>query len=272
MMPVASTAQAANPAAFDARLPAAIMLGGSLNGLAVRIVEELAANGFTSLSLGIGPFQLIALLVAARLCLSPDASEHRLPGWLHAAAVVLLLVPSSSFSWLVVALYAAAQACAASGRQRTGAAVFLAVALCAIWSSVALKWLAAPVTAAEAYVVGQLVGLVRPDIVQSGNVIGIPDQHNLVLMTACTTADALPWAALALVSVALLLGNPEPRRTFAAVAILAVAYALANAARLGAMSWSGDMYALIHGPIGRNVFDLLQTVAVLGLGSWASRP
>jgi hypothetical protein len=38
------------------------------------------------------------------------------------------------------------------------------------------------------------------------------------------------------------------------------------------MAWSADAYALIHGPIGANVFDGALVVAVLALGNWASQP
>jgi hypothetical protein len=252
-------------------LPAVILVGGCLNGLAVRVVEQLAAGGLT-LSLGIGPFQLITLLVATRLILTPRETPATLPAGLHALALVLMLVPSSSVAWLAVGLYAVVLAIRSDGATRTGALLFLAMAGAALWSSVALKWLATPVTTVEATVVGYVVQWVRPDITQVGNVIGNREVHSLVLMTACTTADALPSAAVAMVAVALLLGTPDRDRLPVAALALAVLYAVANTLRLGAMAWSGEMYDLIHGPIGANAFDVVQTVFVLGLGSWMSRP
>jgi hypothetical protein len=264
-----------------ARLPAILLIGGCLNGFAVRIIETLTTDGLNSLTLGLSPFELIALLVAAKLGLKPGtlpAGPVRL-GWCEIAALVVLVLPSSAASWAAVALYAVVHLVrSAHGGslgndrdQQTAALLFLALALCALWSSVALKALAGPVTSAEAFIVGQLVALVRPDIVQSGNVIGNPATHSLILMTACTTANGLPVALLALVAVTCLLGGGSQRLPRAAIS-LALFYAVTNIVRLAIMSLSGDAYALAHGPIGANIFDGLQTLAVLVLGNWASRP
>jgi hypothetical protein len=117
-----------------------------------------------------------------------------------------------------------------------------------------------------------VLGWLRPDIAQAGNVVGNRELHSLVVMTACTTADALPSAAIALVAVAMLLGTVDRKRLPWALALLFLLYGVANTARLAAMAWSGEVYQLVHGPIGANVYDALQTLVVLGLGNWASRP
>jgi hypothetical protein len=258
-------------AARDANLPALILLGGCLNGLAVRVIEEVGTNGFASLGLGLGPFQIIALVVAAKLVSAPSEAAAPVPTWANILALALILVPSSAIAWGAVALYAALCASRTSGSRRTGVLLFLALALVSLWSSVALKWLAAPVTTAEATLVGLVLGLVRPDIAQDGNVIGNPDSHVLVLMTACTTADALPMAALATLAVALFLGGIDRQRLGQAIAVLGLAYVAANTARLGAMAWSAEGYQLWHGPVGRNLFDGFEAILVLALGNWASR-
>ena len=190
--------------------------------------------------------------------------------------MALILVPSSAVAWAATAFYAAVQAGRTSGPQRTGAVLFLMLGLCALWSSVLLKWIAGPVTTAEATVIGWVMGWLRPDIVQSGNVIGNPDSHSLILMTACTTANALPVALLALVAVSVLLGGiPRPgaerRRLVSAGVGLTLLYAVANVVRLGIMSLSSQAYAITHGPIGANIFDAVQTLAVLALANHVSR-
>ena len=134
-----------------------------------------------------------------------------------------------------------------------------------------LKAWAGPVTSAEAFFVGQLVALVRPGIVQSGNVIGNPEVHSLILMTACTTANGLPLALVALAAVGFFLGGCDRDRLIRSAGCLAVLYMSANIIRLGFMSLSGEAYALAHGPIGANIFDGLQSLAVVLLGNWASR-
>lgn len=263
------------------RLPVLLLAGGCLNGFAVRIVESLAA-GQVSLSLGLSPFEVIAPIVAVKLswppaahAVLPDASASL--GWAEIVTLVLILVPSSAVAWAAVAGYAALHARRSHGLARTGALLFAALAACALWSSVALKAMAGPVTSAEAFVVGHLVALVRPDIVQSGNVIGNPEVHSLILMTACTTANGCPLALLALTAVWLVLGGTEAgrgahRRLWVAGCALVALYACANVVRLAFMSLSGDAYALAHGPIGANLFDAATSFAVVALGYRASRP
>lgn len=253
------------------RLPAVIMVGAALNAVAVNVMASLGPDATPSLSFGISPFQLVAVAVAAKMSFGEgEARPHSRS--IDAAALALLLVPSSAAAWLALALYAAVQAHHTTSERRIGALVFLALALASIWSSLVLKWIALPVTTAEAFVLAELLQLVRPDIVQHANVVGDPATHSLILMTRCTTADALPHAAVALAAVAVLLGETTRRRLVRAGMALAALYAVANLVRLAAMAWSSEAYALVHGPVGANLFDLFQVAAVLVLGNWASRP
>ncbi|HRY07980.1 MAG TPA: hypothetical protein P5114_12735 [Hyphomicrobiaceae bacterium] len=256
-------------ASREVAIPALIMIGAALNGLIVTMSASFTEGG-GGLTFGISPFQIIALFVAARLSLAPDHADGSGTLWLEAFILALILVPSSAVSWLALAVYAAYQAWHANGPRRTGALIFLAVGLTSLWSSVLLKWLALPVTTAETFVIAQLLSLVRADIVQVANVVGNPDTHSLILMTKCTTSDALPHAAVALVAVAYLLGEVNGKRLKQALLALCGLYVLANLARLSAMAWSAESYALVHGPIGANVFDLFQAMVVLALGNWAS--
>ncbi|MGD9670867.1 MAG: hypothetical protein AB7U75_17800 [Hyphomicrobiaceae bacterium] len=250
-------------------LPAVIMIGAALNALVVTIVASFTEGG-GGLTFGISPFQLVALFVAARLSLAQNETEMPSMPWLELLVVAMILVPSSAVSWFALVTYAGFQAWNSYGERRTGALIFLAVGLASLWSSVILKWLALPVTSAEAFVIAQVLSLVRPDILQTANIVGNPDTHSLILMTKCTTADALPHAAVALAAVAYLMGEVKPLRLKRALLALCGLYAVANILRLAAMAWSAESYALVHGPVGANAFDLYQATVVLALGNWAS--
>ncbi|MFV0369784.1 MAG: hypothetical protein ACK5KM_15130, partial [Hyphomicrobiaceae bacterium] len=256
--------------AFD--VPVVIMAGAALNALLVTIIASMNADSGASLTFGISPFQLVALLVAVKLSLGAGTQHKAAPIWFDAIVLALILVPSSAVSWGALALYAAFQATQTTAERRIGALVFLGVALASIWSSVILKWIALPVTTAEAFVLAKMLSLFRPDIAQFGNVVGNPETHNLILMTKCTTTDALPHAAVALVAVAYLLGDVKAARLWRAVLALGAIYAVANLIRLAIMAWSSDAYDLAHGPIGANIFDMFQAATVLLLGNWASQP
>lgn len=273
-MSLASTAaDGVRTARLAAHLPALVMAGACLNALVVRAAESFAAEGQLSLSLGISPFVLVAAFVALKLSLAPPTAAGEaspMPWWLDAAALALVLVPSSAVSWLALLCYASLAALRTSGERRIGALLFVALAASQLWSSILLKWLAGPVTLAEGTLLSAVLSLVRADIVQFGNVIGNPAGHSLVLMTRCTTTDALPAALVALAAVACLLGTPDRRRLMHAGLALAAAVAVANLIRLSLMAWSADMYELVHGPIGANIYDGLQAGLVIALGNWAS--
>lgn len=253
-------------------MPALIMIGAAANALVVTVMKDLAAGDGLSLTFGISPFMIVAIFVAARLSLAGDHQPGPLRPWLDIPVLALILVPSSAVSWAALALYAGLEAASTTAERRIGALFFLAVALASLWSSVILKWIALPVTTAEAFVLAKTLLPLRPDIVQVANVVGNPQTHSLILMTRCTTVDALPHAAVALMAVAHLLGDARQSRIWQALATLAVIYALANLVRLGAMAWSAESYALVHGPIGTNLFDLFQALLVLTLGNWVSEP
>ena len=251
-------------------LPTIIMLGAAANGLAVRVAEGM--GGGLSLDLGIGPFQLLTLLVAAHLSLgSGEPGRPRFGLLVTVATLLMVLVPSSAVSWLALALYAAVHAAAATGERRQGVLLFLALAAAALWSSVLLKAFAGPVTASEAFLVGKLLQVLRPDVVQTGNVVGNPQVHSLIVMTRCTTLEILPAALVALVSVALFLGNLDRDRVWRAGMGLAGILFAANLVRLCVMAWSAEDYTVAHGLLGANLFDGFQVIVVLALGSWASR-
>lgn len=253
----------------EVSLPAVILIGVALNALVVTVMTSFAEGG-GGLTFGISPFQLVALFVAARLSLESDDTEAPHAPWLEAIVIAMALVPSSAVSWLALAIFAGYHAWHSHGARRTGSLIFLAAALASIWSSVILKWLALPVTTAESYLLGQMLSLVRPDIVQVANVIGNPSTHSLILMTKCTTSDALPHAAVAVAAVAYLFGEVNTTKLRQSVLLLCGIYFIANMLRLAAMAWSSESYALVHGPIGANVFDLFQAMVVLTLGNWAS--
>lgn len=273
-MNVASTAaDGVRSARLSAHLPALVMAGACLNAFVVRAAEAWVADGQLSLTFGISPFVLVTAFVATKLLLASPAGDDAsaaMPWWLDAAALALILVPSSAVSWLALAGYALVVAQRSNGDRRVGAALFVALAASQLWSSILLKWLAGPVTLAEGSLLAAVVSLLRADIVQFGNVIGDPAGHSLVLMTRCTTSDALPAALVALAAIACLLGAPDRGRMMAAAVVLAVAVAITNLIRLSLMAWSADAYELVHGPIGANIYDGLHAGLVIALGHWAS--
>ncbi len=243
-----------------------VLVGGALNGLAVRMIEAHATGGFTGSLLGVTLFEIITIAVAASLVWGGQTFDQQArPGAAEVIAAATLLIPSSTLSWGVVAVYASHLAFRSEGQARLGALLFVALAITSIWSSVALKWVALPVTSAEAAAVGLLLGLFKDGVVQVANVVGVPSEHSLIVMSACSTADGLPRALVGLAAV-LVLADRDPARWFVPTAIaFTLFYVIANLVRLTLMAWSWDLYSIGHGPLGAGLFDAATTAAVFAV-------
>lgn len=259
---------------IGALAPALVLLAAALNGVAVRLIEVWRDGAPGGLLPGLSPFELLVVVVALVHCgapPAPDAVEWRL-GWREALVGALLLVPSSAVAWLALAFYAAALAWTGRGDRRVGALLFLGLALAALWSSVALKFLAVPVTTMEAVLVKGLLATFVPEIERTGNTIGILGGHHLVLLTACTSADALPRLLLSVVALSHFAGGAEARRIGLACVGAVIAFVAANTARLAVMALSSQAYADAHGALGSGLFDGLQVSIAVAAAWWASRP
>lgn len=254
-----------------ATLTAVLFAGGALNGFAARILESWRLHGGSELLLGISPFELIVVWIALDLVLRDRAQAAPLTGWAECLLLAGLMLPSSTASWAALACYAGHTAWRNGGATRLGALLIVGLSATALWSAVFVSWLAHAITSAEATLVAGLLAPVRPDIFHVGNIVGVADGHQVVLIIACTTANALPRVLLAIAAIAILIGGVRQSRLLAPMALVGIAFALANWCRLAAMAWSAESYALVHGPIGGNLYDLGQSLLVLAAGTWMGR-
>lgn len=262
---------AGTSAGLERVIPAALLAGGALNGFAARVADAWSADGLAWPLPGLGPIELVCIAVAAHLVARAVAGRGPNLGVAELAFLALLLVPSSSVSWAATAGYAVVVAARTSGESRAGALLFLALAAVALWSSNGLKLLAVPVTSAEAWLTGQVIGLVRDDVVQAGNVVGVPGGHSLVILAACSALDGLPRVLIGAAAIALGLGGWTARRLALSCLACAVVYLCLNEGRLVLMAWSVPFYEMVHGPTGAGVFDLLQSLMALATAAVAVR-
>lgn len=253
------------------QLAVPLLLGGCLNGLLVRISEAWQTHGLESPLMGISPFEFLAMVIGARAILTAPSSMKSPLLWPEAALCLAMLVPSSAFSWLAVLAYAVLEAWRAESGRRNGFLLFAALAVCSLWSSVLLKRIAGPVAALDAHLVWGMLSPLRPDISVTGNVVGVSDGHNLIIMTACTSASLMPKALLGLAALTMLAGGATWQRLQFAVFAVATTCIGINLLRLSLMAWSGDVYGFIHGPVGANTFDAAQMLAVAACGLRAVR-
>ena len=258
----------------DRLLPILILLGGCLNGLAARMVETIAVEGFASPLPGVSPFEALAMVAAARLLLIGQAAQNTLPPrlWMaHGLTLAAILYPSSTLSWAATAAYALCMACVLAGPARRGALLFAALAASAIWSIVMARWLALPITTQEAVVTAALHNLLGNEVSQIGNIVGSAGGHALIVLAQCSSLEGLPRALVGLAAVFTLAGGTSTARLGAGAVIGSAVYVLGSTTRLVLMAWSADVHAIVHGPVGSNVYDLIQTAAVIGIGVMAAR-
>jgi len=248
-----------------------LLVGASLNGLAVRMAESWQLHGLDAPLMGISPFEILAMVIGAKAILSSGRPRTSFYPWLELILGAAMLFPSSALAWFAIAFYGLFAARETDGERRAGFLLFVALAGCSIWSSVLLKWWAGPASALDAHTVWRILSWLRNDLAVSGNVVGVPTGHNLIIMTACTSASLLPKALLGLAALNHLAGARFGRRFALAAALAAMLSVAINILRLSLMASSGDFYLFVHGPVGANIFDMGQTLAVVGLSLWAAR-
>jgi len=246
-----------------------ILVGGALNGAAVHMADHLQPGAAGSMFFGLSPF---ALIVAGTAALRLVDHRDSLNGVFSAvglgvalAACVLIMTPSSAIAWCAVAGYGVWLAVTHTGPVRIGAALFAGLALAELWASVGLRLAGPAVTATEADIVAWILAFWADGVVRVGNVVGVPDTFSLVVMSACTTADALPKALVALVAAMTFAGQPTVRSIGANTLVLAILFAALNSLRLALMATSQAWYELGHGPVGASVFDGAIVLAIFAL-------
>jgi hypothetical protein len=252
----------------------ALLVAGCVNGFVTQITETLYSQGLKSAFqlFGISPFELITIGIAASLLMEPKPeSRERGFGWTDGIAAAAILIPSSSFSWSVVAIYAACVALRPGARQRAGACLFAGLAVCALWTSVAAKWFSMAFTTLDAILVQKVLAILQDNIEQADNIVGRGDEFSIVIILTCATAYALPNLIVFLAAIAYGRGSVELRKLSRNILLFSVTFAAANVGRLTLMASSEAMYEFAHGPIGANIFDTFQIASVLLLSGGVHR-
>jgi hypothetical protein len=254
-----------------ALMPTVVMAGLTLNGLVPGVVANWIARGPHAAFFGINPFDLVVLAVAVYVSASHarDVFGERL-GWAEIMAATAVLVPSSAVAWLALACYAGRRSLTTRAEPRTAALLCLVLALASLWSSVAIEWLAVPLTRAEASVVWTILSHFRDDITLMDNVISLPDGSKLALLSGIATAVLLPKALIAVAALAVLFDAAKPVRLTIALSAVALVLALGNWGLIAVMAaYPIDLVA--PGTIGASLFELFQGLIVLGAGWWLGR-
>lgn len=249
---------------------ALLLVGGCLNGMISQAESNWRTEGAVTLMqfFGFGFFVPFSIYVAMKLVNEAgDLLPRRALGLAALVYGVLILAPSSLVSWLSVAAFAAWIAVHAPLKPRIGALLFLALALVMIWTSAGVKLFIDRVTAFDAWILQHMLMMLSFDIERNGNLVTAASGHNVVILLDCATLKRLPLGLLSCFSASLLSGRLMPARPLlGSLALLALGLTALNAVRLTLLSLSPHAYELIHGDIGKSLYDAIETLVVIWIG------
>ena len=185
------------------------------------------------------------------------------PAWVILLFAATALMPSSAIAALGLVLFGGWMALRSFGPARFGAGCIAGLGVCALWASVGQRVLSTPLLAADAAAAQWLLGWFVPGVLRDGNVLTTLTGHRVVILLACATSTALPVILLASTAIALRDARRLTARWAGSMALMGATFSCLNIIRLAWLSNSPGAYALVHGPLGQNVFDALQIVLVL---------
>ena len=247
-----------------------LLAGGCINGLVAQAEGNWRIEGAGTILqfFGFGFFVPFSIYVGVRLIATADDNLPKnalgMAALLFTAAVV---APSSLVAWVSTLVYAGWIAINTRDRARSGALIFMGLSLVVIWTSVVIKAVLDPVTAIDAWMVEHILNAMDFGIERQGNLLISPSGHNVVILMDCATLKRLPLGLLSCVSASLLTGYVVPtRRLIAALAAVGLALVAMNAVRLSLLSLSPQAYDLVHGDIGKSVYDAIETLFVVTTG------
>jgi hypothetical protein len=241
---------------------------GFANGVAEPIRNQIASEGVTAAifeSFGLSVIIWIALYVGLRFILQGRREAATpLDMVIAAIAVAGFLAPSSKVSWLVLAMFAGLEWIRSSPRsaERAGALIVLATTVPVFWSKILFSIFSGPILAADAIMVGSLVGM--PHI---GNVIKLPGQAGeLWIAAGCSSIANLSltflwWTVLSRFSPVRGMLRPFATCLLACLSVMAI-----NVGRISLMALQPERYDLLHGPIGAGLANWLTTTVIIVAG------
>ena len=214
--------------------------------------------------MGVSPFELLVGGVAVRLLWSRGPIASGTFAWIGVALfMAAILWPSSLVAWLLTAALAFALILVLRGYARSGALLFAGLAAWEVWNAVLEPAAAGGLLALDANAVAGVLSALRDGVMRSGNVVGAPEGHRIVILMGCSTAHFLPLSILGAAALLLVRGERLGRAAFLGLAALAIALVAMNVTRLSLLAWSADLYHVVHGPTGATIFDTVASLMIV---------
>ena len=176
------------------------------------------------------------------------------------AVLLLLLPPSSTLSWVSLAIFCAYYSVQydQSSPQRAGLLILLFVALRDPLSQLVLTLLATPLLQFDAWAAIAIANIFEEGFQRTGNLLSNPSGFTLAVMTGCSSYHNISYALLAWYALVRSQRYNWTTRVSVDALSLCLLLLLTNLVRLAVMAQSPDLYELMHHGIGCYLIDSIQ--------------
>ena len=153
---------------------------------------------------------------------------------------------------------------------RAAGSVLLALSAHLVWGPILFQFLTPELLRADAALVGNMLKLVRPDIIWNDTTFQTPGGFAISLVGACSSFHNLSTAFLACAAATMFMRTHWARRDFARFAAAVVVMIFMNDVRLCLLAWSPANYNFWHEGAGVPLLSFFETAALLTVAFWGA--
>ena len=212
-----------------------------------------------------------------RLSESDPRASAESTDWYFAFSLMLAILLSSFIAYrfaigfiaTVLAFYLLVL-CHKDRELRAAGSVLLALSAHLVWGPILFQFLTPELLRADAALVGNMLKLVRPDIIWNDTTFQTPGGFAISLVGACSSFHNLSTAFLACAAATMFMRTHWARRDFARFAAAVVVMIFMNDVRLCLLAWSPANYNFWHEGAGVPLLSFFETAALLTVAFWGA--
>jgi hypothetical protein len=246
---------------------AALLILAYLNGVALRAIAILAAEGWQEAIMSTSGVSLIVWLAwigGVWLLLTDQGGPIRkFDISVGLVGLFLIWLPIGGTSWLAMtalSLYLIPNEEAGSNARR-GAVILLAVSVPMFWSPMIFIAFSDAILRIDAFMVGRLLGTES-----SGNMVGfVNGSDSLVILPACSSFAHLSLVPLCWIALSVMVNHRAIPEDLVWCGAALGSVVLLNVTRLAIMGLNVDNYLLLHSSTGDAAINLITTSLAIGI-------
>jgi hypothetical protein len=246
---------------------AALFVIGYTNGIASRVIQSVADNGWmnaVAVTFGVSVIVWIAAALGIGLILK-DCGDRvsRIDLLVGATFIVPTILPVGGASWLAVTalcLYLLVFSPASSSTSR-GAMVLLSLTVPMLWAPLLFRCFSETILGIDAYLAGELLGTPH-----AGNIFGFADgAGNLAILPPCSSMSNLSLVVVCWVTMSQAVAHRWTPKDLGWCVLAGVAVVMTNVTRLSLMGLNQRSYVAVHGPTGALIVNAILLCLMVGI-------